>query len=315
MDKKLVLAELDYILNMVKGSFDVTALVRYLTATGKWDKHIKDMAKTYGLKIKSGLNIDKLIESTVQSSFRGELAPDQIEDISTWIKIKLFYPKALSRVDEEDLPEGTDPKKDIFTYMLKSNEVGTLEGMEGKFVSLIKSMTKNNIRNYKKVQKNKGEQVLIKDVDEDGLENDLDKLVDDVEKDQYTELLNDVSTYIEKHGEEEEKKVYKLRIEHDLSQKEIADKMKVSDSVISNHFKSIRRLLHKYAMLSDNVALKTKIEERMNRFKEDKSEKKSNKTEQTLEAVVSKLESLIQPKEDKLAKIASYINKLSSRIQ
>lgn len=319
MDRKTVVAELDYIFHLIKGNFNPTALVKYLTATGKWDSHIKDMAKSHGLKLKSGLNIDKLIESMVQTSFKGELAPDQIEDISTWIKIKLFYPRAIDNVDEA---EGVDlPKqslKDIFTYM-KEKE-GDLAGNEGKFVNLIKSMTRGHINNYKAKQKSEGEQVLIKDIDEGGLENDLDNLpskVDEVEEMQYKDLLGDVTKYVEKNAKDVEKKIFKLRIKHDLNQEEIGEKLKLKQPTVAGYFKSLRTLIHKYSMSVDNTELQSRVEKMMDRFK-DKDESKKSSAEETLERVVARLESLFikNPKKDeaKIASITKYISTLCEKI-
>lgn len=325
MDKKALTEELNYIFNVIKSSFDPIGFARYLKATNKWDTYIKGIAKSHGLKIKSELNIDKLIDSKVESRFSDELAPDQIEDLATWIKIKIFYPKAEERVEEEkgvDLSHGKRERKDIFEVLKKEKdpEAKDLSGLEGKFVNLIKSMTSNLILNYLDEQKRKkeqlGDQVLIKDIDEDGLENDLDRLsdsVDVVEDIQYKELVEKATEYIKAHGNDTEKKVFDLRMK-ELSFEEIAEKLKLSNARITQITKQIRKILHDFSMQNDYKELREKIEKMMDRFKE--TSKKS--AEETLDSVVSKLESLFYSKKEnnpKIAKIAEYIDTLSFRIQ
>ena len=207
MDKKAVVEELNYIFNVIKSSFDPVAFVRYLKATNKSNEYLRGMAKSHGLEIKKDLNIDKLIDSKVQSRFNDELAPDQIEDLATWIKIKIFYPKAEKKVEMEDGVElsKSREREDIFKILEKEKdpEAKNLAGLEGKFVNLIKTMTSNLIGNYvqekKRLHETMGDQALITDVDEEGIENDLDRLpsaVDEVENLNYKELVEKVSACI-----------------------------------------------------------------------------------------------------------------------
>jgi len=319
MDKKAVVAELNYIFNVIKSNFDPVAFTRYLTATAKWDTYIKDIAKSHGLKLKPGLNIDKLIESAVQKEFGEDLANDQIEDISTWIKIKIFYPKAEERVKEEegvDLSKGKRTLKDIFQYMKEKEE--KLEGHEGAFVNLIKTMTKNHMNNYRRTQQKDEDQVLIKDVDEGGLENDLDRLpgtVDIVEEVQYKDLADKATKYIKQNGSDIENKVFLLRLKKDLDSVEISEKLKKSTGEISKIFTNIRDLLHKFSMKEDLGELQGRIEKMIERFKSDA---KKSSAEETLEGVVARLESLfvtpVKKADVKIASITKYINTLCDKI-
>jgi len=319
MNRKSVVAELDYIFNVIKSSFDPVSFARYLTATAKWDSYIKDTARSHGLKLKPGLNVDKLIESAVQKELGDDLAADQIEDVSTWVKIKIFYPRAEDRVKEEegvDLSKGKRVLKDIFQYMKEDGE--KLEGKEGQFVNLVKTMTKNHLNNYRRTQQKEEDRVLIKDVDEGGLENDLDRLpgaVDIVEEVQYKDLADKATKYVKQNGSDDQNKVFLLRLKKDLDQKEIAEKLKLGEPMISRIFDDIRELLHSFSMKEDLGKLQEGLEKMMERFK---SVKKKSSAEETLESVVARLESLfaapVKKNSKKIANITKYIDALCEKI-
>ena len=326
MDKKSVVEELNYIFNVIKSSFDPIAFVRYLTATTKWNEYIHGMAKSHGLVLKKDLNIDKLIESAVQKRFADQLAPDQIEDLAVWIKVKIFYPKAEEKVEMEDgvkLDKGRN-RKDVFEVLEKekSPEAKDLAGLEGQFVNLIKSMTNNLIGNYldekKRLKEQLGDQALISDIDEDGIENDLDRLpsvIDEVENMTYKDLVEKAGKFIKDNGKEIEKKVFDLRMK-DLTLEEIGEKLKLDKSRLSGVLKDIRKVLHLFAAKNDLDELREKIENLMERFKDIKEKKSS---EEVLESVVASLESLFVEKKKevnpKIAKITEYLDELSFRIQ
>jgi len=322
MDRKIVVAELNYIFNVIKSNFDPVAFAKYLTANVKWDSYIKDVAKTHGLKLKPALNIDKLIESAVQTSFGSDLAADRIEDISTWVKIKIFYPRAEDRVKEEegvDLSKGTRELQDIFQYMKRTED--KLDGLEGKFVNLIKTMTQNHIRNYKQLLKKEEGQVLIKDIDEDGLENDIEQLpgtVDIVEEVQYKDLVEKATAYMKSNADDLENKVFLLRLKKDLNTVEIGEKLKKDKSTISRTLTAIRELLHSFSMKEDLGKLQEGLEKMMERFKSDNAEEKKSSAVETLNSVVARLESLFitPPKKnnEKIANITKYINALCKKI-
>lgn len=280
MDKKLVIAELSYIFNLIKSGYDDASFGRYLIASGKIDQAIKEHCRSYGLVIKKGLNFDKLIDSKVSSFFHGELDENdpKFKGVSSWLKLKIFFPKTVS--DNVEYGEGiqldnTYEAKSVFELLERNKEPGAkdLEGLEGRMVTLVGSMAEKLLLNYKKKQKEKGDRfVIIKNVDEDGAVNDLDTVSsdrDEQEEMDYKELESIVTKYVEKHGSDLEKKVYKLSLDG-YERKEIFEKLKISESRLFGVLKEIRKLIHSCSVKYKLESLKSHLEKLNDKFK-DKS--------------------------------------------
>jgi len=100
MEKKVVLAELNYIFNLIKGSFNPVALAKSLTAAGQWDKFVKDKAKSYGIKVLNDLKVEQLVRTKVkQKTNKFESESELVED---WIMAYLFLPEALDKLDVDE---------------------------------------------------------------------------------------------------------------------------------------------------------------------------------------------------------------------
>jgi len=176
MEKRVVLAELDYIFNVVKGSFNPRALARYLTAAGQWNKFIKDKAKSYGINVDPKEDFEKDVKNTIKkhvNKFDSEL--DLIQD---WVMAYMFLPEALDQFDYTD-EDGKDVWKSrgIRTFFEKFLDAGEknkdkdVEQHFGKYVSKgIGSIVKNYIR-----EERKHEDPFIESENENAIEREMNK--------------------------------------------------------------------------------------------------------------------------------------------
>jgi len=129
MEKRVVLAELEYILNMVRGSFDVRALAKYLTARSIWTEHVKSQAKMLcdvNLSLKGEDDIDKMVDSAMPIS----IGEREREILAEDTKIRLFLP----------LKESQTSVFEAFNKDTEKKEKGgeKVKNREGAFMSFLK---------------------------------------------------------------------------------------------------------------------------------------------------------------------------------
>jgi len=196
MEKKLVLAELDYIFNIVKGSFNPQALAKYLTAAGAWNKFIKDKAKSFGIKLDPKYNIENAVRSQVKKKIND--FDSERELVEDWVLAYLFLPEALQEFDYTD-EEGKPHYKwrkdrkitNVFESFLKKEQEN--KGEDGNFAGWVNSAITGTINKYLAFEK-KDKAPFITDEDEGGIQQKMNQ-----------EKKIKQKEYMQKHKQVEEK--------------------------------------------------------------------------------------------------------------
>lgn len=177
MEKKVVLAELDYIFNVVKGSFNPVALAKYLTAAGAWNKYVRDKAKSYGIVMDPKYNIENAVRGQVKKKINDfESEQELIED---WVMAYLFLPEALQEFDYTD-EDGKDqykwrknkPITSVFESFVKKDAENP--DKESNFAGWVNSAITGTINKYIKLEK-RNNAPFVTEENDSGVKQKMDK--------------------------------------------------------------------------------------------------------------------------------------------
>lgn len=348
MEKKLVLAELDYIFNLVKGNFDVAALARHLTAAGQWNKFVKDKAKSFGIKVPNDFNPEKTVKQLVrQKTNKFEDEQEQVED---WVMAYLFLPEALDKLDVDEDTGASYWKSrnitDVFESFNKKKDESPEK--EHNFGGWVNSAAKGAISKYIREEDKRNEPFISENSEElaktmqkvpqkdkakhspkeegatlpFGLNpGDIDKIEsigDFRDNVRLKELTQNAKKYVNENAPKEVAKLFNLRLEDEFMPfKEIGEKLKKDKATISNYLKQLAGVLLDFAAKEDNADLTRLIEKMISKTKAIPKDKKAASVAR-LSYVVAKLESIFTevPKKDasKIASITEYIHTLCNKI-
>jgi len=328
MDKKIVIAELDYIFNLVKGSFDVKALAKYLTASGQWNKFIYDKAKSYGINVDDNRKVEKK-EDYVKFDFEKEVKKQvrSITDknegdgelVEDWVMAYMFLPEALDKLSQDEETGEYHWKGTGITGLIDRFQQQQERGKdrEHSFVGLFKRELPNVIKKYLRIE-NKENGIFVndnadkitknymqkdikkqpaRDKDDDSKEDlshiDLDQIADIGDfrdNHQLKELTDNAQKYVNKHAPEDVAKVFNLRLEDEyMPFEEIAEKLKKDKSTISKYLNQLAKILLDFAHKEDNAELYKLIEKMIEKTKEIPKDKKAASIAR-LSYVITKLE-------------------------
>jgi len=350
MKKKTVLAELDYIFNIIKSSFHPQALAKYLTAKGQWDKFVKDKAKSFGIKVPGDFKIENVVRKLVnQQTNKFEDESDLVQD---WVMAYLFLPEALDAldVDEETGKEYWKSRgiTDVFTTFDKVRREHP--DKEHNFAGFVSTSIPRVIKMYIREEKKREEPFLDESADsavsqrmrkkiphgerlkhevqkDEGGETipfgvqpgDIDKIqnIGDFRDDViFKELTNNAVKYVKEHASENASKVFELRLNEEINLDMIAKKLSRSKQVITDYLHELEQVLLSFADKYKNADLTRLIQRMIEKTKGTSKVKKSSLTK--LAEIVNELESIFPevPKKDaqKIASITQYIRILSDRI-
>jgi len=175
MEKKVVLAELDYIFNIVKGSFYPQALAKYLTAAGAWNKYVAEKAKSYGINLDPSYNVETAVKNKVKQKIDNfESERELVED---WVMAYLFLPEALQEFDSDDETYKWRKNKkitSIFESFLKKEEERTEDQKDSNFAGWVDKAISGTINKYLK-QEERSNAPFLTEENESGVKQVMDK--------------------------------------------------------------------------------------------------------------------------------------------
>jgi hypothetical protein len=344
MDKKIVIAELDYIFNLVKGNFNPQALAKYLTAAGGWNKFMKDKAKSYGIKLDPKFNIEVAVRSQVGKKINDFESEKEL--VEEWVLAYLLLPEALQDfdyTDEDGKPHWKWKQRSIESIFDSFSRVVKENPENDNFAGWATSAITGTINKYLAFEK-KDDAPFITEENDSGVKNKMDKELGRSEK-EYTqrhkqveekndhgesygiapgdmdkiqslgdfrdgalfkELRSAVKKYVKEHASANANMVLRLRLldEH-MPVEEIAEKIKKDRTTILSYLKELEKVILDFARKEDNAELVGLLERLSKRIKSPPKDKKESSV-QRLASIVDALEKIFPtvPEQDAV-KIAS----------
>ena len=133
MDKRVIVAELRDIFNLLNACFDVKAVVNLISRHKIWNKAIQQIASKAEIDLPTDFKPEGIVYNNLKSHKIGEDVKEYIVD---WVFTYLFYPKAL------DKPNVT-PVIDTFKNLMSKNP-----NREHNFAGFLADAIPNVIKMY-----------------------------------------------------------------------------------------------------------------------------------------------------------------------
>jgi len=148
MDKRVVVAELRNIFNLLNACFDTKALLSLISKKKReerhrlWNRAIKQVAKEAGIDVPVDFKPEEAAYRLLKNK---NIGSDQKDEVVDWIFAYMFYPKSLDKENVQTLIER-------FEGMKEKNPTG-----EHNFAGFLVSEIPNTIRMYFRERSNLGE--------------------------------------------------------------------------------------------------------------------------------------------------------------